>query len=159
MPDVTAAPPLTAAEAREGLSAPAYTLGPITRTDIVRYAGAGGDFNPIHHDEPFARSLGLPSVFSMGLFQGGLVSRLAADWLGLANLRRFGTRFRAQVWPGEVLILSGRLVSVRPTEDGVAVEAEFTAANEVGEVKIASWAAAVIPAAPPARASSSAATA
>lgn len=138
------ATPLTAAGAVEGLESPVYTVGPITRTDIVRYAGAGGDFNPIHHDEAFATSIGLPSVFSMGLFQGGLLSRLAADWLGLANLRVFGTRFRGQVWPGEVLKLSGRLTSVSRNE-GTAVEAELTVANEAGEVKVQGWARAVLP--------------
>lgn len=136
--------PLTAAEAVEGLESPVYTIGPITRTDIVRYAGAGGDFNPIHHDEVFATSIGLPSVFSMGLFQGGLLSRLAADWLGLANLRTFGTRFRGQVWPGDVLKLSGRITSVDRSA-GTAVEAELTLTDEAGEVKVQGWARAVLP--------------
>lgn len=136
---------LTGAEAVEGLESPVYSVGPITRSDIVRYAGAGGDFNPIHHDETFATSIGLPSVFSMGLFQGGLLSRLAADWLGLANLRTFGTRFRGQVWPGEVLKLSGRITAVGPDEGGTAVRAELTVTNEAGDVKIQGWARAVLP--------------
>jgi len=142
---VTRATTLTAGEVAEGLESPVYSVGPISRTDIVKYAGAGGDFNPIHHDEAFATSIGLPSVFSMGLFQGGLVSRLASDWLGLGNLKKFGTRFRGQVWPGEVLKMSGRIVKVADTPDGKAVEAEFTVTNEAGDVKVQSWASAVLP--------------
>ena len=58
---------------------PASEFGPLTRSHIVRYAGAGGDFNPIHHDEEFARSAGMPGVFGMGLLHGGLLGqRLAA---------------------------------------------------------------------------------
>lgn len=142
---VTRARTLTAGEASPGVESPVYTAGPITRTDIVRYAGAGGDFNPIHHDEAFATSIGLPSVFAMGLFQGGLVSRLASDWLGLANLKKFGTRFRGQVWPGEVLKMSGRIVAASDAPDGRHVDAEFTVANEAGDVKVQAWASAVLP--------------
>lgn len=142
----TAVEPLAAAEASEGLESPTCTVGPITRTDIVRYAGAGGDFNPIHHDEVFAQSVGLPSIFSMGLFQGGLVARLAADWLGLANLHRLRTRFRGQVWPDEVLTISGRIVQVEDVAEGKRVQAELSATNEGGEVKIQGFAEATIPA-------------
>ncbi|MER7433597.1 MaoC/PaaZ C-terminal domain-containing protein [Pseudonocardia alni] len=52
---------------------PAWEFGPLTRSHIVRYAGAGGDFSPIHHDEEFARSAGMPGVFGMGLLHGGLL--------------------------------------------------------------------------------------
>lgn len=136
---------LTIAEACEGLESPVYTIGPITRTDIVRYAGAGGDFNPIHHDEEFAKSVGLPSIFSMGLLQGGLVSRLAADWLGLGNLKQLRTRFRGQVWPGEVLKISGRVVKVADLPYGKLVQTELVATNEGGDVKIQGFAEAVLP--------------
>jgi len=140
------AKPLTAAEAAVGLKSPVYTVGPITRTDIVKYAGAGGDFNPIHHDEAWAVSIGLPSVFAMGLFQGGLSSRLASDWIGLANLKNFGTRFRSQVWPGEVLKIQGELTEVEPGPDGVAVKAKIMVTNEDGtDVKIQGWATGVLP--------------
>ena len=138
--------PLSADEAVVGLTSPVYTVGPITRTDIVKYAGAGGDFNPIHHDEAWAVSIGLPSVFSMGLFQGGLSSRLASDWIGLRNLTSFGTRFRSQVWPGEVLKIQGELTEVEPGPEGTAVKAKFTVTNEAGtDVQVQAWATGVLP--------------
>lgn len=138
--------PLSAAEAVVGLTSPVYTVGPITRTDIVKYAGAGGDFNPIHHDEAWAVSIGLPSIFSMGLFQGGLSSRLASDWIGLKNLTSFGTRFRSQVWPGEVLKIQGELTEVESGPEGTAVKAKITVTNEDGtDVKIQAWATGVLP--------------
>lgn len=140
-----AAKTLTAADAVVGAKSPVYTVGPITRTDIVKYAGAGGDFNPIHHDEAWAVSIGLPSVFSMGLFQGGLSSRLASDWIGLKNLTSFGTRFRSQVWPGEVLKIQGEVTEVEPGPDGTKVKTKITVTNEDGtDVKIQAWATGVL---------------
>jgi acyl dehydratase len=84
-------------------------VGPVTRTQIVRFAGAGGDFNPLHHDEEFARRAGQPTVFAMGQFQAALLARLAADWLGADRLRSLSVRFTAKVWPGDELVLSGTI--------------------------------------------------
>jgi acyl dehydratase len=86
-------------------------VGPVTRTQIVRFAGAGGDFNPIHHDEEFARAAGQPTVFAMGQLQAALLARLAADWLGRERLLSLSVRFTAKVWPGDELVLSGSVDS------------------------------------------------
>lgn len=101
-----------------GDKAPERTVGPITRTDIVRYAGAGGDFNPIHHDETFAQKAGYPSVFAHGLLTAGILSAYAASWLGLSALRNYSVRYVAQVWPGDTLILSGHVIAVEPLATG-----------------------------------------
>lgn len=92
---------------------------PVTRTQIVRFAGAGGDFNPMHHDEEFARAAGQPSVFAMGQLQAAMLARMASDWLGAANLRSLEVRFTAKVWPGDVLKLRGT-VTERVNVDGHA---------------------------------------
>jgi 3-hydroxybutyryl-CoA dehydratase len=111
-------------------------VGPLTRTDIVRFAGAGGDFNPLHHDEEYARAAGFPTVFAMGQMQAGMLSKLATDRLGLANVRSYKVRFRAKVWPGDVLILRGREVA---REDGT-VRCELEAVREDGgEVAVQAW--------------------
>jgi len=91
-----------------GVELPARTFGPLSRTDFVRYQGASGDFNPIHHDEEFARSAGFDTVFSVGMLQAGLLATYCTDLLGPANVRRFKTQFREQVWPGDRLIASAR---------------------------------------------------
>lgn len=96
---------------------PASTFGPITRTDIVRYAGAGGDLNPIHHDETFAQGAGLPRVFAMGMLHAGVLGHRLACWVGPDNVRSFAVRFTGQVWPGDVLAFAGRVTSV---VDGIA---------------------------------------
>ena len=81
----------------------------LTRTQIVQYAGASGDFNPIHHDEMFAsKAAGYPSVFAHGMLTMGLTGRLLTDWLGDGVLREFGVRFVKQVWPGDTLTATRR---------------------------------------------------
>ncbi len=88
-------------------------FGPMTRSHFVRYAGAGGDFNPIHHDEGFATSAGMPTVFGMGLLHGGLLGQRLAQWVGPAHVRAYRIRFTGQVWPDDVLTFTGRVENIR----------------------------------------------
>lgn len=121
---------------REGDVAPTTTLGPITRSDLVRYAGAGGDFNPIHHDEVFAREAGLDTVFAMGMFHAGVLARDVAAWLGRDNVRRLDLRFTGQVWPGDELTITGIVDAVRETEDGRVAECSFAVTRQTGDVAL-----------------------
>src|ERR1700722_17291793 len=75
----------------------------LTRTDLVRYACASGDFNPMHHDEILATAAGQPSVFGHGMFSMGLLGSALTDFVGVGNLTRYRVRFARQTWPGEVL--------------------------------------------------------
>ena len=118
---------------------PELTVGPITRTDIVRFAGAGGDFNPLHHDEEHARAAGFPTVFAMGQMQAGMLSRLATDWLGLAAIESYKVRFSAKVWPGDVLTLR----VAEQERDGDRVDAVLEAVRQDGEVAVRAWVAAI----------------
>jgi len=89
---------------------PDFAFGPITRTDLVRYAGASGDFNPLHHDEPFARAAGLDTVMAHGMFSAGLLASFLSTWAGERQVRRFKVRFLAPVWPGDTLRAEGEVV-------------------------------------------------
>lgn len=137
--------PVRAGDLHEGDEAPELTAGPITRTHIVRYAGASGDFTPIHHDEPLAQSVGLPGVFAMGMMQAGMLAHLVADWLGLANVRRYRVRFEERVWPGDILTFGGRVVSVDLNGGVERVEVEVTCHNQDGQRALAGSATAVYP--------------
>ncbi|GLW99317.1 MaoC/PaaZ C-terminal domain-containing protein [Microtetraspora sp. NBRC 16547] len=108
---------MTVLTIRPGEPLPTRTFGPVTRTDIVRYAGASGDFNPIHHDEGFATAAGFPTVFSIGMYQAGLLATYVTDLLGPENVRRFSVQFREQVWPGDELSCSG---TITEADDGGA---------------------------------------
>jgi acyl dehydratase len=120
----------------EGGSGPEVKVGPITRTDIVRYAGASGDFNPIHHDEEFARAAGMPTVFSIGMHSAGLLGQYVARWVGLGNVRRFAVRFTGQVWPGDVLTLAGRAQSIEDGGGERLAYLELSATRQTGDVVV-----------------------
>lgn len=96
-----------------GMTLDELVYGPITRSDIVRYAGASGDFNPIHTDEGYARSTGAPTVFAMGMLPAGYVAAAVAEWFGGPHrLRRFKVRFTARVWPGDEIRCTGTVTAI-----------------------------------------------
>ncbi len=64
------------------------TLGPLTRTDFVRYQGASYDMNPVHHDEPFATAAGYPAPLAVGMFPAGVCASWASDHFGPETVRR-----------------------------------------------------------------------
>lgn len=87
---------------RENEALPSFDLK-VTRTHIIKYVGAGGDFQPIHHDEAFAVSSGLPSIFANGLMHGGMLAKVVTDWAGYGVLKQYKIRFTGIVWPGDTL--------------------------------------------------------
>ena len=125
-PDGGEAPRLR--ETEPGDSAPVLTIPDIERKDFVKYAGASGDFNRIHYDEPYARAAGHDTVIGQGMLTAGYASRMAIDWFGLGAVREFSTRFRSPLHPGDVLTVSGTAtdVSVSPPEKTVEAEYEVT---------------------------------
>ena len=91
----------------------------LTRTQIVQYAGASGDFNPLHTDDLFAREVaGYPGVFAHGMLGMGLCGKMLTAWVGDGRLTKFGVRFRAQIWPGDTLTTRATVEALRE-EDGV----------------------------------------
>jgi acyl dehydratase len=114
----------------------------LTRTDLVMYAGASGDFNPMHHDEVAAQQAGLPSVFGHGMFTAGLLATAITNYVGVGNLKSYRVRFTKQTWPGEVLTTS---VTVREKRAGNEVVLDCSVVNENGETKIQGEAVAVLP--------------
>ena len=87
------------------------TKGPITRTQIVQYAGASGDFNLMHHDEKMAEGqYGEDSVFAHGMVSFGFVAQMLADNFGVGTIRKNMARFSWQVRPGDTLIFTGKVV-------------------------------------------------
>jgi acyl dehydratase len=112
----------------------------LTRTDLVQYAGASGDYNPMHHDEIKAQAAGMPSVFGHGMFSMGFLGTALTDFVGIENLRSYSVRFVKQTWPGETLRTK---ITVRSVDGGVAT-LDCTLENDNGEPKVAGEATAVI---------------
>ena len=105
----------------------------LTRTQIVQYAGASGDYNPLHSDEVFATKVaGYPSVFAHGMLTMGLTGRMLTDYVGDGRLVRFGGRFRAQVWPGDDLTARAEITEIAESAGDNLVELVITTVNQDG---------------------------
>jgi acyl dehydratase len=107
------------------------------RTDLVKYAGASGDYNPMHTDEVAAQAAGLPSVFGHGMFSMGLLGRALTDWAGPGNLANYRVRFTKQTWPGETLTTTVVVTGKREEDGRKLVDVDASLANQDGEVKLA----------------------
>lgn len=129
----------------EGETLEPAVVGPLTRTDFVRYAGASGDFNPIHHDDEFARAAGNPSVFGHGMLTAGLLARCVSRHVGLENLRRYKVRFATRVWPGDVVTCSGRITRRYEEAGELRVDGELVAQNQKGETAVSGSFTAAVP--------------
>jgi peroxisomal enoyl-CoA hydratase 2 len=128
-----------------GDTAPPLVVENISRTHFVRYAGASGDFNPMHHDDTIATSVGNPSVFGHGMLTAGLMARVLTDWFGPTALRRLQVRFSKQVWPDETLTCTATVTGLREEGGDGLVDVECQVANRDGEVKLTGTATAVAP--------------
>jgi acyl dehydratase len=95
-----------------------FQVDGIDRFHFVRYAGASGDFNPIHFDESAAKAAGVDGVFGQGMFTAGVLSRIASEWFGPESIRRYAVRFRSRLFPGDSIHCTGRIQRVYE-EDGV----------------------------------------
>src|SRR5213592_4037611 len=127
----------------EGDEAPVVTHE-LTRTDLVRYAGASGDFNPMHHDEVQAQASGLPSVFGHGMFTMGMLGKALTDFVGVGNLKLYKVRFTKQTWPGEKLTTKITVQKKYEEHGEHRVDLECEVVNENGEAKVSGVAVAAL---------------
>jgi acyl dehydratase len=135
---------LKATELEEGQTFEAVVVENLTRTQIVQYAGASGDYNPIHTDEVFATQVaGYPSVFAHGMLTMGMTGRMLTDLVGDGRLLRFGGRFTSQVFPGDDLTTTATVEAVH-AGDEPSVELKVSTTNQDGVEVFAGQAAARI---------------
>jgi acyl dehydratase len=117
----------------------------LSRTDLVAYAGASGDFNPMHHDEVKATAAGQPSVFGHGMFSMGLLGTAVTDYVGVGNVTRFTVRFARQTWPDEELRSAIVVTGKRTEGDLHLIDLDVRLHNAQGEAKVVGEATAKVP--------------
>jgi acyl dehydratase len=119
---------------RVGDELPALAKAPVDRVQLSRYAGASGDYNPVHVDETYAKGIGMPSVYAPGMLIMGFLGQLVSDWARGAQLRRYNVKFIKIVWPGDTVVCKGR-VTDRWGEGGrYLAEIDLWAENQKGEL-------------------------
>jgi acyl dehydratase len=129
---------------KEGDEAPEFSTE-LTRTDLVQYAGASGDFNPMHHDEVSAQASGLPSVFGHGMYTAGILAKAITDYVGVGSLRLYKIRFTKQTWPGEQLTTHVKVERKYDEGGEHRVDLECSVTNADGEAKLTGVAVAALP--------------
>ena len=106
----------------------------LSRTQIVQYAGASGDYNPLHTDEVYTtQAAGYPSVFAHGMLTMGLTSKMLVNYVGPGRLTKFGVRFTNQVWPGDTLDAKATVEAVREEGGVKLVDLKLSTTNQDGK--------------------------
>ena len=109
----------------------------LTRTQIVQYAGASGDYNPLHTDEIFTtRVARYPSVFAHGMLTMGMTGRLLTNYVGDGRLKKFGVRFTNQVWPGDTLHCTATVDDITEQDGEHIVSLKVETTNQDGKVVV-----------------------
>lgn len=128
-----------------GTSIPSLRKGPISRTQLVKYAGASRDFNPVHFDEEAAKKAGMKSCFAQGMLNMAFLGQMLTDWAGVDSIKKFGARFVAIVYQGESVLCKGEVKSKRSEGDEHLVDCEIWAENSRGETVVKGWATLKLP--------------
>ena len=106
----------------------------LSRTQIVQYAGASGDYNPLHSDEVYTTQVaGYPSVFAHGMLTMGLTGKMLTNYVGDGRLTKFGVRFTNQVWPGDTLESTATVVAIRQENGQSLVDLTIFTTNQDGK--------------------------
>lgn len=122
----------------------ARTFGPVTQTDIVRFAGAGGDFNPLHHDPASAAAAGFEQPIAMGQFSAALLAAWLTDWCGPENLLSYEVRFTSPLNIGDTVELGGKVTDYVHTDDGLCLATLELAATSEDRVVVSGRARAIV---------------
>jgi len=124
------------ASVKVGDEIPAIVIDHVVRPDFVRYAGASGDFVPLHYDQTFVEAAGIPTVFAQGMWTAGCLSRCLTDYAGAGQVRRFKVRFARQVWPGDTLTCRGKVTAKSEANGEKLIEGDLEVVNQKGEATV-----------------------
>jgi acyl dehydratase len=134
---------LSAKQLKVGDTREEVVIDNLTRTQLVMYAGASGDYNPVHTDEVFATKVaGYPTVFAHGMLSMGATARMLTNWVGDGRLTKYGVRFVSQVWPGDTLTARATVEALREEGGQRFVDLRVATTNQSGQEVVAGYASA-----------------
>ncbi len=120
-----------------GDAMPELVKGPLQKHQHVMYAGASGDFNPLHTDDDFAKAVGMKDgVIAHGMLIMGIVGQAITGWIPKKNLKKFGVRFAGMTKPGNTITVTGAITGKRVEDGENIIACEVAAKDENGDVKI-----------------------
>ncbi|MGB0554813.1 MAG: MaoC/PaaZ C-terminal domain-containing protein [Alphaproteobacteria bacterium] len=117
----------------------------LSRTQLVMYSGASGDYNPLHTDDVYTKEVaGYPSVFAHGMLTMGLTGKMLTNYVGDGRLTKFGVRFTNQVWPGDTLTSTATVTELREEDGDKLVDLEVKTTNQDGTTVVSGYATAKV---------------
>jgi acyl dehydratase len=125
--------PLKASDLKVGDTHSELLVEDLKRTQLVQYAGASGDYNPLHTDELFTvKVAGYPSVFAHGMLTMGMTGRMLTNYVGDGRLTKYGVRFTSQVWPGDTLNSTATVTGLSDVDGVKLVDLDVVTVNQNG---------------------------
>lgn len=124
---------------------PSLVKNPVNEVQLVRYAGASGDFNPLHTVDAIGKKAGFDGVIAHGMLIMGFMAQAITSWIPNSCLKKFNTRFLAVTKPGEIITVSGLVADKKIEESGKVIVCDIQASNQKGEIKIKGSFEAVLP--------------
>ncbi len=132
-------------DVKVGDELPPLVKDPIQQIQLTRYAGASGDFNPIHQDDEFAKAAGMGGVFAHGMLSMGFVGQVVTDWAGAGQVRKLGVRFAGLVRLKDTVTCRGRVLARSSKDDVNLVDLEVWAENQKGDKVVTGKATVALP--------------
>ena len=123
-------------ELEVGDALPPIQKDPVTKTQLVRYAGASGDFNPLHTDDAVAQKAGLNGVIAQGLLIMGFVGQAITGWVPRSQLKRFQVRFKGMTFPGDTISVSATVAEKVSQGENLHILCHTEAKDQNGEIKL-----------------------
>jgi acyl dehydratase len=108
----------------------------ITQLQLIKYAGASGDFNPIHTIPASAKEVGLDGTIAHGMLVMGILGQMISGWAGVKNVLKFGVSFKAITRPGDVLTAKGTVKRAYEQDGKKLVDCAVWVEDAQGEVKV-----------------------
>ena len=123
-------------ELEVGDALPPIEKDPVTKIQLVRYAGASGDFNPLHTDDAVAQKAGLKGVIAQGLLIMGFVGQAITGWVPRRHLKRFQVRFKGMTFPGDRISVSATVTEKVSEGENLRILCHTEAKDQNGEIKL-----------------------
>jgi len=114
---------------------PTLVKEPVSKVQLVRYAGASGDFNPLHTDPEIGKAVGIGGQIAHGMLIMGFVGQAITNWVPKKCLKSFFIRFAGMTRPDDVITVTGKVVDKR--EDNGRIRCEVAARNQKDELIVA----------------------
>lgn len=124
---------------------PRLVTAPVTHLQLVKYAGASGDFNPLHTDPKIGEAIGTGGIIAHGMLIMGFVGQMLSDYVGPAALKKFGVRFKGMTHLDDEITCTGTITEKYEENGEGRIAGKVQAADQTGDVKVTGTFVAALP--------------